>query len=316
MGIDFSPAFSQLRVIITGLIRMLPNLAIALVAFLLFLFIAPWVRRAAENASKRWGRHDSLSTALGRLAQSGFVLLGFLVASVILFPEFTPGDLVSVLGIGSVAIGFAFRDILQNFLAGILLLITEPFRVGDQIVFGDYEGTVEHIETRATMVRTYDGRRVVIPNGELYTQTFTVNTAYDKRRMDVEVEIGYEDDIPRAKKIILETLAGIDDVLKTPAPEVLITEWRDGAVVAKVRWWVTPPNRRDTLITRDEVLQALKAAYQANLLAMPFPAYQVMMWNKTGEADENPPTPEQRYSGEGQTPRAGPPPTTGNGRNG
>ncbi len=308
MGVDFSPAFNQLKEIVTGLIRMLPNVAIAIVVFLVFIALAPWIQRIIAHAARRWRKHESLSIALGRLGQFGFIFLGFLVAAVILFPEFTPGDLISVLGVGSVAIGFAFRDILQNFLAGILLLITEPFRVGDQIVFGNYEGTVEHIETRATSIRTYDGRRVVIPNGQLYTQAFTVNTAYDKRRMDVDIEIGYEDDIPQAKTVILETLAGMDDVLADPAPEVIITEWREGAVMAKVRWWVTPPKRRDILVSRDGVLQQLKAAFQEHRMAMPFPVHQVLFWNKTGESNENPPTPEQRYDRDGRSPRAPAPP--------
>ncbi|MFP3354118.1 mechanosensitive ion channel, partial [Pseudoalteromonas sp. SIMBA_153] len=98
---------------------------------------------------------------------------------------FTPAKLIGALGIGSVAIGFAFKDIFQNLLSGILLLISEPFRIGDQIVSGDYEGTVEDIKIRATTIRTYDGRQVVIPNSDLYTSALTVNTAYKQRRLQV-----------------------------------------------------------------------------------------------------------------------------------
>ena len=86
-------------------------------------------------------------------------------------PNFTPGQLVQLLGLSGVAIGFAFRDMLQNFLAGILILLTEPFRIDDQIIFGDYEGTMENINTRATYLKTYDGRRVVISNAERFTNS-------------------------------------------------------------------------------------------------------------------------------------------------
>lgn len=92
-----------------------------------------------------------------------------LIASVIIFPSVKPSTVISSLGIGSVAIGFAFKDILQNLLAGILLLINRPYRRGDQIVVKDYEGTVEHIQSRATLIKTYDGRRVIIPNSDVYT---------------------------------------------------------------------------------------------------------------------------------------------------
>ncbi|MXV22113.1 mechanosensitive ion channel family protein, partial [Deinococcus xianganensis] len=107
---------------------------------------------------------------------------------------------------------FAFKDIFQNLLAGLLILITRPFRIGDQIVSGEHEGTVEDIQVRATLLRTYDNRRVVIPNSELYTNRVIVNTAYDRRRLAVTVGIGYGDDIAQAKRIILDTLAGVEEI--------------------------------------------------------------------------------------------------------
>ena len=109
----------------------------------------------------------------------------------------------TILGIGGVAIGFAFRDILQNFLAGILLLVIKPFRIDDQIVFGEFEGTVEDIHTRATQIRTYDGHRIAIPNAKLFTESVAVNTALDARRLEYDVGIGASDDIDRAKALIL-----------------------------------------------------------------------------------------------------------------
>lgn len=88
------------------------------------------------------------------------ILVGLFVALSIVLPSFKAGDLIQLLGISSVAIGFPFRDIFQNFLASILILLTEPFQIDDQIVFKDFEGTVENIQTRATTIRTYDGRRI------------------------------------------------------------------------------------------------------------------------------------------------------------
>lgn len=90
---------------------------------------------------------------------------------------------------------------------------------------GDLEETVEAIETRATMLRTYDNRRIVIPNGELFTTSFTVNTAYDKRRLEYDVGIGYGDDVELARKVMLEAMQGIEGVMSDPAPEVLVYEF-------------------------------------------------------------------------------------------
>jgi len=100
--------------------------------------------------------------------------LGFLIALAIIAPSFQAGDLIKVLGIGSVAIGFAFQNILQNFLAGILLLINEPFKIGDLISVTGLEGRVDDIQTRATIITASNGHRVVIPNAVLFTNAVAV----------------------------------------------------------------------------------------------------------------------------------------------
>jgi small conductance mechanosensitive channel len=98
---------------------------------------------------------------------------------------------------------------LQNFLAGILLLLTEPFRIGDQIIVTGFEGTVEDIQTRATMIRTYDGRRVVIPNAQLFTQSVIVNTAFALRRLEYDLDIDPSNNGERAKELILEAISSV-----------------------------------------------------------------------------------------------------------
>jgi hypothetical protein len=189
-----------------------PNVVIAAVALLLFFALGRAVRALVARVGRTRRKHRNYTLVLGRLAQGLVTVFGVLVACVIVLPNFTPASLVSFLGIGSVAIGFAFRDVLQNYLAGILLLLTEPFRIGDQIVFGEFEGTVENIETRATFIRTYDGRRVVVPNAELFTNAVMVNTAFEKRRLEYDVGVGYGDDVDRAKALILEAMRRVDGV--------------------------------------------------------------------------------------------------------
>lgn len=150
-------------------------------------------------------------------------MVGLFVALSIVIPTFRAGDLVQLLGISGVAIGFAFRDILQNFLAGILILLTEPFQIDDQIVFKNFEGTVENIETRATTIRTYDGRQIVIPNSELFTNSVTVNTAFENSRLEYDVGIGYGDDIDQAKQLMLEAMHSVPEDLDK-AIELLFPE--------------------------------------------------------------------------------------------
>lgn len=263
----------------------LPLVAVAVVVFYAFYFGGKGARALVLHAAARTQRHQSVGRVLGRLAMGFMAVVGALVGAVIVFPTFKFGDLIGLLGLGSVAVGFAFRDVAQNYLAGLLLLLTEPFRIGDQIVVSGYEGTVEDIETRATTVKTYDGRRVVIPNARLFTESVTVNTAFDKRRAQYDVGIGVGDDIAAAKQVILQAVRGCEGVLPEPPPEVLVIELADFSVKLRVWWWTDPPTRNNELHVFDRCLTALKESLTAHGIDLPFPTTQVLLHDQTEEAD-------------------------------
>lgn len=285
MDLDFSPAVIQLQSMVNSFISLIPNLLVALMIFILFYFISKGIKNFVQSLSARYRRHKNLGLVLGRLSQSFVILLGLLIGSVIVFPNFTPAQLIQLLGIGSVAIGFAFRDILQNFLAGILLLLTEPYRIGDQIIVSGFEGTVEDIQARATTIKTYDGRRVVIPNAELFTDSVIVNTAFEHRRLEYEVGIGYGDDLAQAKALILEAVNGIEAVLPEPPPDALVMNLASSSVVIRVRWWIRPPRRADALDTQDAVLVAIKNKLTQNGIDLPFPTQQILFHDQTEDTD-------------------------------
>jgi small conductance mechanosensitive channel len=222
--VNFSPVWKTLQQIINGIIVAIPGVVIALAVFIVFFFVAKGIRFSIERLTVKRKRTRALGRVLGRVAQGSIVFLGLLVALVIIFPSFKPVDVINLLGISGVAIGFAFRDILQNFLAGILLLLTEPFRIGDQIIVTGFEGTVEDIQTRATMIRTYDGRRVVIPNAQLFTQSVIVNTAFALRRLEYDLDLDPSNNVERAKELILEAISSVQGmgILKEPAPDALV----------------------------------------------------------------------------------------------
>lgn len=286
MNLDLAPAFTRAQAVVNGLVAAVPSVLVALVVFCGFLVVAAFVKGVvARLTERRLQAHRNAGVAIGRLAQGLVIFLGLLVALSVALPTFRPGDVVQVLGIGSVAVGFAFRDILQNFLAGILLLVTQPFRIGDQIVASNYEGTVEDIQTRATFIRTYDGRRVVIPNADLFTDTVVVNTAFEHRRLEYDVGIGYGDDIERARGIILATLRGTEGVLAEPAPDVLLMDLAPSSVCLRVRWWIAPPKRADALDARDKVLTAVKNQLTFHGIDLPFPTHQILFHDQTEDGD-------------------------------
>ena len=286
MSLDLGPAFARAQAVVNGLVAAIPSVLVALVVFGGFLLIAGIVRAVVARLTEtRLHAHRNAGVAVGRLAQGVVIFLGLLVALSVALPTFRPGDVVQVLGIGSVAIGFAFRDILQNFLAGILLLVTQPFRIGDQIIASNHEGTVEDIQTRATFIRTYDGRRVVIPNADVFTDTVVVNTAFEQRRLEYDVGIGYGDDVDRARGLILDAVRSTEGVLAEPAPDVLLMDFAPSAVSLRVRWWIAPPKRADALDARDKVLTAVKNQLTSHGIDLPFPTQQVLFHDQTEDSD-------------------------------
>jgi small conductance mechanosensitive channel len=283
--VELTGIWNQLQGMVKGFLALLPSIILAIIVFAIFFYVARITKQIVRRATENRRRARNLGLVLGRLAQGAIILVGLFVALSIVIPSLRAGDLVQLLGISGVAIGFAFRDILQNFLSGILILLTEPFRIGDQIVFKDFEGTVERIETRATTIKTYDNRRIVIPNSELFTNSVTVNTALDQRRMEYDVGIGYGDDIPQAKQLMLEAIASISEVLQDPAPDVLVVGLGESAVNIRVRWWIAPPRRIDDLTSRDQVLTAIKQKLSENGIDLPYPTQQILFHDQTEETD-------------------------------
>ncbi|MEJ1158383.1 mechanosensitive ion channel family protein [Prosthecomicrobium sp. N25] len=298
------PALDKIEAMIRGFFWVLPNLAIAAVVLAAF-WGASWVaRRSVAGVLHRRGRED-FGLLLGGFARWGMILFGVLVAATVVFPSISPANLLSTLGIGSVALGFAFKDILQNWLSGLLILYRQPFRAGDQIRSGEFEGTVEHIEARATLIRTYDGQRVVIPNADIYTRAVTVRTAFETRRSEIEVGIGYGDDVERARQVILDAIGRVDGVEPKPAPDAIPWELSGSTVNLRVRWW-SRSKRSDVVASRGRVLAAVKAALTEAGIDLPFPTRTVLLHDQTEPADR-----DRRRHREGWPPAAGSPPEPG-----
>ncbi len=246
---------------VDGFFARLPSLMIGVVVFLLFYVLSVIVSGVIRRTTQKY--RPNLGTVFARLIGAATILLGFLVAFSVVAPSFQASDLIKVLGIGGVAIGFAFQNILQNFLAGLLLLWAEPFRVGDEIKLDNFEGEVEEIQTRATMIKTYDGRRIVIPNAELFTHSVIVNTALSVRRWEYDIVLKGVEDLAETKSKILQALRKTEGVLSDPSPEVMVVDVSDAeanAVKVRVLWWTKAPRQHQMLASYDGVLSAIRAS--------------------------------------------------------
>jgi len=270
-------------------VKFVPALVIALIVLLATRFVAHFVRQVLHSTARRFIGNQSLQLLL---IQTGYVATwagGVIVACVIAFPDLGLGDIIGLLGLGSVAIGFAFQDIFKNFLAGILLLLQEPFQIGDQIVVQDYEGTVEKISIRSTQILTYQRERIVMPNSILFTSPVLVKTAESRRRTDLAIGVDYNTPLPMAVETLSNATKEVEGVLSEPGVEVDVVGFGDSSIDLMVRYWTFPERKQVRRVTT-QVTIALKAACDRADINIPYPIRTLYFFDQDRYDDHYPVT--------------------------
>lgn len=289
--IDLAPVTRSLSALGDRALARLPYVVIAVIVLVALWLLGKVVARGVAALLDRARVDRSIHELVVRATTALFGVLGVVVAAVVVFPSFQFGDVVAGLGITSIAIGFALKDVLQNFVAGILLLVRRPFRIGDQIRTKDHEGTVEEIDLRSTRILTYDGERVIVPNGEVYTSIVVVRTARPLRRVKVRVGIGYQDAIEDARRAIARVLDETEGVATDPGPWIHVVELAPSSVDLQVYFW-TGSKQANVLAVSDRVVTGIKNALDAAGIDMPYP--HTVMLVEGGGARERPPSSSRR----------------------
>ena len=275
---------SSLLRVVGSSIEALPSFVIAIAILFLTRYAANVIRRMASVGGRRMLKSQSLRSLLVQISYVAAWVAGILFACVIAFPSLRLGDIIGLLGLSSVAIGFAFQDIFKNFLAGVLLLLNEPFRLGDQVIVNSFEGTIEDITIRSTQIKTYQGERVVIPNAIVFTSPVEVLTAMPHRRTDLALGIDYNTHLPSAISILIKTVLKVDGVLSNPAPEVDAVGFGDSSIDMMVRYW-TLPQKAQVRQTRTRVIIALKDACEQAGISIPYPIRTLYYYKQEHEGD-------------------------------
>ncbi|PVA05285.1 mechanosensitive ion channel family protein [Thalassorhabdomicrobium marinisediminis] len=262
---------NQLRDIARGAIEVAPMIVVAI----LVLFLTWGVRAIATSILDRVLRRTKLRASLKELFHlllSIFIwTMGIMVAAVIVFPGLTPASILAGLGLGSVAIGFAFKDVFENFLAGIIILFRPEMRIGDFIECEDVEGVVEHIAIRETHIKQTDGQLVIVPNSILFKNPVWVRTDQPKRRVTVMCGVAYDVDVDEARDVITRAVKSCDTVEQTDKPvQIFAQAFGASSIDFEVTWW-TGSKPVDIRTSRDQVVAAVKRALDDAGLEIPFP---------------------------------------------
>ena len=260
----------QLRGYISTFWALLPQMTIALVVLCLTFGLSRLGAMVVSRVLGRMRLRRSLIEVLQMLVSTGIWLLGIMIAATIIFPSLTPGKIMTAVGLGSIAIGFAFKDIFENFIAGMLILFREPFRLNDHIECESIEGRVEEITIRDTHVRQTDGQRIVMPNAMLFKSPVIVRTDRDIRRTTIICGVAYGEDVDEAREVIRKAVTGVDTVHDDQPIQIFAQAFGASSIDFEVTWW-TGSKPVDIRTSRDQVVAAVKRALDDAGIEIPFP---------------------------------------------
>lgn len=241
----------------------LETIGIGLAAFVVAVILGYLARLIAAAYLKWRNAGPSAVDVFSRLVQWAFFVLGALVALTLIFPSVQPVDILGGVGVLSIAAGIAFQTVLGNMFAGIMILSRGRYTTGDQIAVREVRGEVTDITLNSTSVRTFDGRKVLIPNQVMHSDVVTVQTGYAEVRTSVVVQIDAVADPARAQRIAIEAMSSLPEVLTTPAPQALLTVLDKGALTLEMRFW-SGARQLETREAQHAVIAGVLAAFNAN----------------------------------------------------
>jgi small-conductance mechanosensitive channel len=273
---DFAPAMKNLRDLLREIVRLLPQLVFGLLIFVGFVFGARAIGRPVRTLLKRRAANPMLQEVFSRIASIMFVVAGLYVALHVVGLSRLAITILGGTGAAGLVIGFAFRDIMENFLAGILISLRNPFQSGDLIQVAEHLGVVQRVTTRGTVLMDLDGNHVQIPNATIYKSTILNFTANPRRRLSFDVEIGYENPIPNAQETALAAISGHHTVLASPEPLVLVERLGAASVNLRIFFWIDG-TVFDGHKVKSSLMRIVKQAFQKRGISMPGEAREVTL---------------------------------------
>jgi small conductance mechanosensitive channel len=230
--------YDSINNLLMSIFEQLPYIVAGILVLVLFWLLGKIVKGIFWATTNRTKLDNRLRILFSRLIGIGILIVGIFTAFTVIVPSFRFGDLIAGLGFTSFIVGFATKDILNNLLSGVLILWKQPFHIGDYIFIKDKQGKVEYIGVRATTLRMDDGERILMPNGDMYSNALVIRGAGALRRMKLNISIGYEADIQQAKSNILKVLHDLDGVSDEQKPNVYVTDLASEGVKLSIYFWI------------------------------------------------------------------------------
>ncbi len=264
----------SLDTIVNGIVAFLPRLGLAILVYLAARMISAWVSKILRRSMEQRDHDPELIVLLEMITRWSILALGVVLALEQLAPGRFTG-LIAGLGIAGFTIGFALQDVAKNFVAGILLLIQQPFGIGDAIEVAGYGGTVVDISLRSTDLRTWDGRHVLIPNGDVFVSPIVNFSRATHRRVTISVGVAYDSDLDKVTRVALDAIKNVPGLLQDPAPSVIFSAFSDSAIEFSAYYWIDT-DVASLGIAQDTGIKAIKDSFTRESIEIPYPIQTVI----------------------------------------
>lgn len=251
-------------------VQMLPQLIIAVLILVVTWLVAKSAVRIADRITKHTHIREDLKQLLDTLVRIAIWVVGVVIALTVAIPSFTPASAFAGLGVGALAVGFAFQDIFENFLAGVLIMLREKMRIGDLIDCEGITGKVERITLRETHIRQLSNELTIVPNSKLFKNPVKILTDEAMRRDEIIVGVGYDCDLEEAQRVMREAVEGLDNIVHEKPVLVVARSFGASSIDLLVQWWA-PTGSIDIRLTRHSVVVAVKQALDEAGIDIPYP---------------------------------------------
>ena len=265
------------------LTSMLPNMVVAVLVLFLFFFLARIAKSISRKVLQKVSDKEAINNLFATIIYLLVLGLGLIMALKVLKLQQTVSSILAGAGIIGLAVGFAFQDITANFISGILLAFRKPIQVGDIVRVQDFIGKVEKIDLRVTVIRTFQGLHVIIPNKDVLQQPLTNFTKTSDRRIDLEVGVSYAEDLDFVEKVAIEAVAKLPYILPGKEVKLFYNEFGDSSINFTIMVWIEYPDEPGYLQAKSDVIKAIKSAFDENNITIPFPIRTLDFGIKGGE---------------------------------
>ena len=265
------------QTMLANFITFIPNIIAALVIFLVSLYLAGFISKILKRALTHKKIDVELILLISKSTRWTIIVLGIIAA--LQQVGFNVTAFLAGLGILGFTIGFALQDVSKNFLAGMLLLLQQPFDIGDVVEVNDYIGTVLDVDLRATELRTFDGKHVLIPNTDVFMNPITNYSREPIRRVEITVGVAYDTDLNLARKVVLDLIPSIDGAVTDPAAQVVYSNLGSSSIDFVLYFWVDT-NKNSLMNAKDQAILAINNAFKEHGIEMPYPTQTILLKNE------------------------------------